>query len=103
MTDFKKAQEEYKAIIDAINDREKFLSDEHHKKSQYHESIARLAGIPEQYLDNYIVVTDKVNGYHQIYFGGEGAADGDGHGHYCVKNNGVTIKCREAGPRKISA
>jgi len=100
---FKKAQEDYRIIIKKIEDRERFLSDEQKKKSQYHESIVRLAGIPEEYLDNYKVITNEVNGYHHIYFGGEGTADGIGHGHYCYKNDGETVKCREAAPKSISA
>jgi len=101
--DFKKAQENYKNIISKINVREGYLSEGRLKRAQYRENIAIHAGIPEEYLDNYIVQTDKVNGDQHIYFGGDDSPAGNGHGHYLVKAGGTVKKIREAQPRKISA
>lgn len=49
--------------------------------------IAKSAGVPHQYLDD-IRVRQDTNGGYNIYFGGEGTPDGDGHGHYAVDASG---------------
>lgn len=49
-------------------------------------SIAEKAGVPYQYRDN-IVVSKDSDGNTNIYFGGSGAPDGPGHGHYVLDSS----------------
>ena len=49
--------------------------------------MSAKAGVPIQHRNNVVVSTDT-DGNTNIYFGGVGAPDGPGHGHYVLDGNG---------------
>ena len=54
--------------------------------------MSAKAGVPIQHCNNVVISTDT-DGNTNIYFGGVGAPDGPGHGHYVLDGNGnVTYK-----------
>lgn len=93
---FKELQVKLKIAINDFNDRRQIVLGNQEQQLQYHSTLAKHAGVPECYMDNFMVSTEAVSGKHQIYFGGRGRPDGLGHGHYCVHNNGTIEKYREA-------
>ncbi len=78
--DFDKASEAFKYRLETVKAANKKRKDEKR-------SIAQRAGVPSRYLDDVYVSTDS-SGTSNIYFGGVGAPDGPGHGHYCIDSSG---------------
>lgn len=83
-------------IQEKITAREKGIVAERNKQAELNKTIAILAEIPTQYLENnnFIIKTDPSGNKHHIYFGGQYRPDGFGHGHYFY-NNGSIKKIRE--------
>ncbi len=62
-------------------------------------TIAELAGVPHDHLENLRVVF-KPNGAINLYFGGQHTADGPEHGHYSIDTEGNVTYLREQGAER---
>ena len=90
--DFKRAKAEFDAAAKAFQTRLDKVKTANQKRRDDKKSIAAKAGVPIQHRNNVVVSTDT-DGNTNIYFGGVGASDGPGHGHYVLDGNGnVTYK-----------
>lgn len=82
--EFDDAKAKHVAAKDAFRARLEKVRDE--RKSQARDAAER-AGVPLQYRDN-VRISRDASGNTNIYFGGLGAADGPGHGHYVLNARG---------------
>lgn len=90
--DFKRAKAEFDAAAKAFQTRLDKVKTANQKRRDDKKSIAAKAGVPIQHRNNVVISTDT-DGNTNIYFGGVGAPDGPGHGHYVLDGNGnVTYK-----------
>lgn len=85
--DFEKAKMAFAARLDK-------LKAEATKRREDRKSIAVRAGIPSQYVENVWIRQDG-DGNYNIYFGGIGKPDGEGHGHYVMSASGKITYRRE--------
>lgn len=82
--DFKAARETHERAKQDFKDR---LEAVRAQRQIDNRSLAERAGVPFGYRDN-VRVSTQANGSINIYFGGEGAPDGEGHGHYSMDPSG---------------
>lgn len=94
----KQAFQEAKAAFDqaskAFRARLELVKAENARKKNDKREIARRAGVPVHYLDAVWVSPNGQGGYN-IYFGGIGAPNGPGHGHYTMDSAGKVTYKRE--------
>lgn len=83
---FKQAKAEFTRTTEAFQARLQTVKAEQQKRRDDKRAIAEKAGVPLQYLDNVWVSKDS-SGNINIYFGGDGGADGPGHGHYVLDSS----------------
>lgn len=86
--DFKRAKAEFDAAAKAFKTRLDKVKTADQKRRDDKKSIAAKAGVPIQHRNNVVVSTDT-DGNTNIYFGGVGAPDGPGHGHYVLDKYGI--------------
>ena len=87
--EFKSAKADFERAKTAFEQR---LAHVRAQRAHDNRDIAVRAGVPYQYLDDVRVRYDA-DGVANIYFGGVGAPDGPGHGHYAIDRSGkVTYK-----------
>lgn len=90
--EFKRAKQEFDLSAEAFRERLEKVKTEGQKRREDKKSIAAKAGVPLQYRDNVWVSTDR-DGNTNIYFGGVGKPNGQGHGHYVMdRNDNVTYR-----------
>jgi hypothetical protein len=92
--EFFAARDEHKAAKDAFEARLAAVRAERDRRRSDRRSVAERAGVPLQYRDN-VWVSRDTDGNYNIYFGGVGKPDGDGHGHYVMDRNGNVTYQRE--------
>lgn len=91
---FKRAKEDFDSCAKAFKTRLEKVKSENQKRRQDRESILDKAGIPHQYRDN-VYISKGSGGDTNIYFGGIGKPDGDGHGHYVLNKSGKVTYRRD--------
>jgi hypothetical protein len=83
--DFDKAKEAFQKRLETVRATNK-------NRDNDKKALAEKAGVPYQYRDKTYVST-KPDGTVNLYFGGVGAPNGPGHGHYVMDRSGkVTYK-----------
>lgn len=85
--EFKRAKADFDQAAKAFKTRLENVRAERTKKREDKKSIAAKTGVPYQYHDNVWISRDS-SGNTNIYFGGFGAPNGPGHGHYVMDRNG---------------
>lgn len=90
--EFQRAKAEFDKAKTAFKSRLDKVKAESARRREDRKSIAVRAGVPHRYVDNVWVRQDSEGNYN-IYFGGVGKPDGEGHGHYVLSTTGkVTYK-----------
>lgn len=90
--EFKQAKASFDNAAKTFRERLEAVRDQNKQRHNDKRAIAQKAGVPYQYLDD-VYISRDLDGAIQIYFGGIGAPDGPGHGHYSINRNGdVTYK-----------
>jgi hypothetical protein len=85
--DFDKAKGAFQACLEAVRS-------ERHRQRSDKRALAEQAGVPYQYLDD-VWVSTQSDGTVNIYFGGMGAPNGPGHGHYVMDRSGTVTYRRD--------
>ena len=91
---FKRAKADFDKASEAFKNRLETVKAANKKRKDEKRSIAQRAGVPSRYLDDVYVSTDS-SGTSNIYFGGVGAPDGPGHGHYSIDSSGKVTYRRD--------
>ena len=91
---FKRAKADFDKASEAFKYRLEIVKAANKKRKDEKRSIAQRAGVPSRYLDDVYVSTDS-SGTSNIYFGGVGAPDGPGHGHYSIDSSGKVTYRRD--------
>lgn len=86
-TDFQNAKAKFEEAKQAFQSRLETLKAATQARRNDNWSLAVQAGVPSEYLDNVYVTTDS-DGTVNIYFGGIGEPNGEGHGHYAMDSSG---------------
>lgn len=81
--EFRAAKADFDRAKAAFHDRLEVVRSERKLRKANKRSLAERAGVPYQYLDDVRISTDA-DGTVNIYFGGVGEPDGEGHGHYAM-------------------
>lgn len=81
--EFERAKTELEGIRAAQRARLEVVRGDRQRRQDDDRVLARQAGVPSQYLDD-LEVQREHNGVVNFYFGGIGAPDGPGHGHYVL-------------------
>ena len=92
--EFRQAKKEFDIAKDAFKSRLEKVKADSAKRRADNRAIAVQAGVPSQYVDNVWVKQDK-DGNYNIYFGGIGQPDGEGHGHYVLSTSGKVTYARD--------
>lgn len=85
--DFDRAKAAFVARLEMVRANSKRRKDDNR-------SIAERAGVPYQYLDD-VMVSRRPEGGYNIYFGGVGKPNGNGHGHRVLESDGSVSYARE--------
>ena len=93
-SDFKDAKVNSERAVTAFKARLEQVRAVSKKRMDDRRSVAEKAGVPAQYRDDLWISTDS-EGNTNIYFGGVGKPNGDGHGHYVVDRGGTVTYRRE--------
>lgn len=91
---FKSARADFDRTRTAFQTRLATLKGQNKKNQLDKRAVAEKAGVPHQYRDN-VWVSRKPDGSVNIYFGGLGAPNGPGHGHYALDPQGILTYRRE--------
>jgi|SRR5450759_2214488 len=85
--EFKSAKADFDRAKNAFQARLEVVRGERQQRKNDRRSLAEQAGVPSQYLDD-VWVSTAPDGSVNIYFGGIGEPNGDGHGHYAMDSYG---------------
>lgn len=85
--EFEQAKTDHERTAAAYRTRRNMLVAISRRKKEEKQAIARLAGIPQIYINNVWIVREA-SGATNLYFGGIGKPNGPGHGHYVMTSNG---------------
>lgn len=92
--EFQRAKAEFESAKTAFQRRLEVVKAQSKRRKDDKRSIAQRAGVPAMYLDD-VWVSTQPDGMVNIYFGGAGAPDGAGHGHYVMDIHGNVTYRRE--------
>lgn len=93
-TEFKCAKAEFNRAADAFRSRLEKVKTENEKRHKDVEAILDKAGIPLRYRGS-VRISKGHGGSTNIYFGGIGKPDGEGHGHYVLDKLGTVTYRRD--------
>ena len=91
---FKDAKANFDSAVRAFQARLDFVKTQSKQCKDDKRALAEKAGVPYQYRDN-VYVSRQPSGTVNIYFGGLGAPDGFGHGHYAMDDSGKVTYSRD--------
>jgi hypothetical protein len=92
--ELRRAQGEFEEAKSAFRERLEAVRAESQRRKDDKRSIAERAGVPREYLDD-VWVSTQSDGSVNIYFGGVGAPNGPGHGHYVMDASGNVTYARD--------
>jgi len=92
--EFKRAKADFDSAKKAFHDRLEKVRAQKEERRANNREIAKKAGVPSQYIDDVWVKQDS-DGNYNIYFGGIGQPDGEGHGHYVLSPSGKVTYARD--------
>lgn len=93
-SEFQQAKKEFEIAKANFKKRLEVVRAESAKRRADNRAIGIKAGVPAEYVDDVWVKQDK-DGNYNIYFGGIGRADGEGHGHYVLSPSGKVTYARD--------
>jgi predicted nucleic acid-binding Zn-ribbon protein len=91
---YRDARQGFEHAKQAFHLRLERVRNERKATQQNRRSLAEQAGVPARYIDD-VWVSVKPDGAVHIYFGGQGAPNGPGHGHYVMDTNGHVTYARD--------